>query len=111
MFLLTVVFTIDTSAMKQVSSNDDNKDVLKEVRDEIVNTIERIAQEYLAIYPTPIVTSSSYATGSSAAAAMNKEERKLEFMTYLTSNGIFHELRENLKPKVQTLIREKFGVR
>jgi len=101
----------DTSAMKQVSSNDDNKDVLKEVRDEIVSTIERIAQEYLAIYPTPITTNSSNATGSSAAAAMNKEERKLEFMTYLTSNGIFHELRENLKPRVQTLIRDKFGVR
>ena len=34
----------------QVSSNDSNKDVLKEVRDEIVSTIERISQVSLSLF-------------------------------------------------------------
>ena len=35
---------VEQPDLLQVSSNDSNKDVLKEVRDEIVSTIERISQ-------------------------------------------------------------------
>lgn len=87
---------------RQVSSNDGNKDALKEIRDEIVNTIERISQEYLAVYPNATTDGSIVA---------NKDERRLEFLTFLANSGIFHELKENLRPRVQSLLREKFGIR
>jgi hypothetical protein len=48
----------------QVSSNDSNKDVLKEVRDEIVSTIERISQVSLLLFcsylPTYLMLSKMY---------------------------------------------------
>ena len=69
-------------------------------------------QEYLAIYPNATAPPPTGGGDASAAApTQNKDEKKLEFMTFLTSNGIFHELKENLKPRVHTLMKEKFGVR
>jgi len=40
----------------QLSTNSGNEDILQELRDEITRTIERIAQEYVSLYPNVVVT-------------------------------------------------------
>ena len=106
---------------KIVSSAEPNRDILKELRAEISATIEKIGQEYMSLYPEPArsmpaLVAAANSTSDPAAAngngsAQTPEERKLEFLEFLTSNGIFHELKETLKPKVQLLIQERYGAR
>ena len=99
----------DIVSNKDVSSDDPNRDVMKELRDEISSSIERIAQEYISLYPTsPTPVSNS---PDNSLAVISREEKKMEFLSFLINNGIFHELKENLKIKVQLLIRDKFGIR
>lgn len=105
-----------------VSSGTSNRDILTELRAEISSTIEKIGQEYVALYPEATqslpslvaaansVNDPTSATGA-ATGPQTQEERKVEFLEFLTTNGIFHELKESLKPKVQLLIREKYGNR
>jgi hypothetical protein len=106
-----------------VSSGTSNRDILTELRAEISSTIEKIGQEYVALYPETTQSLPSLvaaansvtdpATGATpqAKGEQTQEERKVEFLEFLTTNGIFHELKESLKPKVQLLIREKYGNR
>jgi len=124
-----------------VSAADPNRDIMKELRAEISSTIEKIGQEYVSLYPEPtkapttlvaaagnpsaggsVNAGEGEGAGGSAAAAgsprasdaphpQTQEERKIEFLAYLKDNGLFHDLRVNLKPKVQLLIREKYGNR
>lgn len=111
-----------------------NRDIMQELRDEIASTIERIAQEYVSIYPT--ATSSAVGSvagnnglqnnslasntyddmgGQNGGAGGNQivtlEEKKNKFITFLTSNGIFHELQEKLRPKLLLLIQTRYGDR
>lgn len=108
---------------KAVTGVDSNRDVLKELRAEISSTVEKIGQEYVSLYPEPtqsIPTLVAAANSSSDPTSQTsprgnhiqtQEERKLEFLEFLTSNGIFHDLKESLKPKVQLLIKERYGNR
>ena len=32
-------------------------------------------------------------------------------MHYLSTNGVYHNLKESLKPKIQRVVRSRFGVR
>ncbi|RYH22216.1 hypothetical protein EON65_19570 [archaeon] len=77
----------------------DNKDALQELRDEISKAIEYIAQEYVSQYPA--------ATNSDQA----EEEKKTAFLQYLLASGIFHDLQEKIRPRVVSLIADKYGVR
>jgi hypothetical protein len=91
----------------------ENRDVLQELRDEISGVIERIAQEYVAQYPTaaaapvPADSNNNLTQGGIAGA----EDKKTQFLQYLASNGIFHELQEKLRPAVLLAIQEKYGAR
>jgi hypothetical protein len=108
---------------KVVSSVNANRDVLSDLRAEISATIEKIGQEYVSLYPEPsqsmpnlvaAANSTSDPTSQTSPRASNaqtQEERKAEFLEFLMSNGIFHELKESLRPKVQVLIRERYGNR
>ena len=108
---------------KVVSSADANRDVLKELRAEISATIEKVGQEYVSLYPEPTqsmptlvaaansTTDPTTQTSPRSGGVQTQEERKAEFMEFLMTNGIFHELKESLKPKVQMLIRERYGNR
>ncbi len=104
-----------------------NRNIMQELRDEIANTIERIAQEYVSIYPTagPVSGGASSALQSTSIASngfddvgnqggnqiVTLEEKKNKFITFLTSNGIFHELQEKLRPKLLLLIKDRYGSR
>lgn len=108
---------------KPVSNEPSNRDALQELRDEIALTLERIAQEYVALYPASlqetIETSQQLQQqqgggsggGDKRDTASLLEEQKLQFMKYLVTNGLFHDLQEKLRPKVQLLIRERYGAR
>lgn len=117
----------------QVSSKSTNRDILQELRDEISNTIERIAQEYVSLYPQALASEPSPSNNNnndtmsrtaSDAISVNSqanniinpqnhelEERKEKFVSYLLNNGIFLELQENLRIKVQLLIKDRYGAR
>ncbi len=101
----------------QVSSQDPNKDAVGLLRDEISAAIERVAQEYLSLYPIAASadlranSSSSPTNEDPAAAAKHQEGRKAEFLNYLAANGIFHELKERLKGSVQQIIRNNYSSR
>lgn len=105
------------------SAPNTNRDVLSELRAEISATIEKIGQEYVSLYPEPTqsmpalvaaANSTSDPTSQTSprgSGAQTQEERKAEFLEFLLANGIFHDLKESLKPKVQLLIRERYGSR
>lgn len=122
----------------QVSSKSNNRDVVQELRDEISKTLERVAQEYVAFYPQELEQSppspkspksvnnngtENYrsatdlqSTNSQANNVINSqnnelEERKEKFIQYIINNGIFQELQENLRLKVQILIKDRYGQR
>ncbi len=132
----------EESLKNQVTSNSTNDDILQDLRDEITKTIERIAQEYVSIYPTglpnangplgspvnksfsndmipPGSPSGSVHSGNPPGSPMaanagsydNADERKAKFITYMISNGIFHELQENLKLKIHLIIQDRYGKR
>lgn len=44
-------------------------------------------------------------------AQKSAAERKAQFLHYLTTSGIYHDLKEKLKPRIQRLVREKYGAR
>lgn len=107
----------------QISSTEPNRDIMKEMRDEIKLTIERIAQEYVGMFPStsevpssssgvPIETEQPRTGGKSEGVAKESpEQRKNEFLMYLSSQGIFHELKEKLRLKVELLVRDRYGSR
>jgi hypothetical protein len=112
-----------------VSSKFPNRDILQELRDEISSTIERIAQEYVSIFPLALASEASsshnphnnngnddVSTNSQANNHINPqnnelEDRKEKFLTFLVNNGLFQELQENLRMKIQLLVKERFSAR
>lgn len=102
---------VDGVVAPPVSTAPTNRDALEELRDEISLTLERIAQEYVSLYPTLLrdTVESNHQNGDKRDEAMVLEEQKLNFMKYLVNNGLFHDLQERLRPKVQLLIRERYG--
>lgn len=96
------------SNIPQPSTNAANTDALQELRDEISRTIERIAQEYVAIYPQ---ANSPGTNSDGSTQPLSLDEKKSRFLEFLTSNGIFHDLQESLKPKLQLIIKDHYGAR
>lgn len=104
----------EITSSSQVSLLSGNKDVLKEFRDEIAVVIRQIAQEYLALYPAaPGASAGSNDAGnnSQTSDSLSVVERKAEFMHYLSTSGTYHAFKERLKPKIQRLVRDKYGAR
>jgi len=94
---------------KTVSSEDGNKDSLGELREEISRAIKRIGQEYVSKYPEAVGQQSSHSPREGHSATV--DERKSEFLQFLASSGIFHELKSCLKPRVLSIIRDRDGPR
>lgn len=105
-----------------ITSKPVNRDVKEELRDEIVSIVRQIALEYVALYPTaganannkepkesknPQNESASTGSGNSSAEI----DRKAEFMYYLSSSGVYHIMKERLKPRIQRVVRDMYGVR
>lgn len=91
--------SLDVSPQKTT----DNRDVLKELKEEIVEAIKKVATEYVLNYP-----------GDPNADPLNGsalDDRKAEFLYYLSSSGIYHSLKESLKPKIQRVVRAEYGKR
>lgn len=93
---------MSTSASKMQNTNV-NRDVKGELRAEIQSVVRQIALEYVALYPL--------ADSTEGVNIADTAERKAEFMYYLSSSGVYHMLKEKLKPKIQRSVREMFGVR
>lgn len=81
------------------------RDVLKELKEEIAACVKSIAVEYISKYPIKA------AEGSGDVNVKSIDDKKLEFLHYLSSSGIYHTLKESLKPKIQRVVRAEFGVR
>eukprot|EP01038_Epipyxis_sp_PR26KG_P005335 gene5335-7404_t len=126
-----------TSGSKVAEINP-NRDAVQELREEISSIINRIAQEYLSMNPTskiesnstlPIASRPASPQGSThslkkgstnAVPSFEKrnstglgvvEDPKTEFLNYLKNHGIFNEMKENLRPKINLIIKEKYGAR
>ena len=111
---------------RQVAPIDTNKDVLAELRAEISNAIRQIASQYVLLYPSPTTPNLASAkteiepfnTGINNSnnnpnerPNLNLADRKAEFLHYLSRNGIYHEMKERLNPKIQRVVRERYGLR
>ncbi len=104
----------DLASPSQVSLLSGNKDVLKEFRDEIAGVIRQIAQEYLVLYPFASGANAGLndvGSNSQNSDSLSVVERKAEFMHYLSTSGTYHAFKERLKPKIQRLVRDKYGAR
>jgi hypothetical protein len=91
---------VDAISLKQVSSDAMNRDVKKELRNEIASVVKEIAQEYVSMYPQP-----------PGEGEMTAEQRRGHFMFHLSNSGIYHRLKETLKPRIQRVVRERYGAR
>lgn len=123
----------DVASARQVVAIEHGKDapsaedILNDLRKELTNTVERLAQEYVTMYPNSVARSRSMSTfgkqppkaggGGTAVepagsgTAVTAEERVSEFVHFMATNGVFHELKESMKPKLQLIIREKYGTK
>jgi len=105
----------DVISLKQVASKSihGNKDVLKELQEEIANVISTIAQEYVNMYPVPQAQVEAEAKQASESGqptmVITLAERRSAFMHYLSTHGIYHSFKEKLKPKIQRVVRDKYG--
>ena len=93
----------DFSSLHQVGGGKPHRDVFKELRDEISEVIKEVASEYVAIYPAPPPGGKPDST--------EIQKRKAHFFHHLSSSGIYHKLKENLKPRIQRAARKRFGAR
>ena len=82
------------------------RDVLKELKEEISACIKTIAVEYISKYPI-----NEGSEGSDDVNVKSIDDKKVEFLHYLSSSGVYHTLKESLKPKIQRVVRAEFGVR
>jgi hypothetical protein len=94
----------DMSSLHQVGGGASNRDVFKELRDEISAVIKEIAAEYVSLYPSP-------PSGKETADAAELQARKAHFFHHLTSSGVYHRLKESLKPRIQRAARKRYGAR
>jgi tetratricopeptide (TPR) repeat protein len=103
------ILPVDAISLKQVNGGGIiNRDVKKELRNEINSIVKEIAQEYVSLYPQPPSTSGPNANANDADAL---EQRRGHFLYHLSSSGIYHRLKELLKPKIQRVVRERYGAR
>lgn len=103
----------DVVSAKALSS-DSSRNVLRELNEEIASTIRQIASEYVALYPISLTgddsdSSASKTANNSSNAPATLSDRKAGFLHYLSSSGVYHSLKEKLKPRIQRIVVEKFG--
>lgn len=94
---------------KLIASTDPNRDMLKEMRDELLATITRIGQEYVAQFPNAPVTESG--KDNTGPPKESLEERKIEFLKYINTTGVRFELMDKLRMKVEVLVKDRCGPR
>ena len=87
------------------------RDVLKELKDEITECVRQIAVEYVSKYPVQDPSDMATAKGDGDMNAKGLEDKKIEFLHYLSSSGVYHRLKEGLKPRIQRVFRAEFGAR
>ena len=93
---------------RQVAAAIQDADVLQELRDEIANVVRTVAREYVTLYPLPSTHGPAEPT---AEEGFSLAARKADFFHFLSSSAKYHTLKEGLKPKVQRVVRHRFGVR
>jgi hypothetical protein len=115
----------------QLSKIPVNRDVIQELRDEIANTLEYIAQEYVSLYPRSLNETvdmnnnnhsnshnNSHSNSSNNIVGNNHEkkdattlfeEQKIAFMHYLANSGVFFDLQEKMRNKIQLYIHDIYG--
>ena len=94
----------DMSSLHQVGGGKSNRNVLEELRNEIREVITEIAREYVAIYPAAV-------ENGPEADKNELQQRKLHFLHHLTSSGLYHRLKETLKPRIQRAARQRYGAK
>lgn len=92
------------TSKKNVGTENLNRDVVEELRDELAKIIRLIAAEYVTQYPATVPV-------SEGGGGVSLSEKRADFMHYLSSNGIYHSFKEQLKPRIQRIVRDKFGAR
>ena len=85
-----------------------NRDAIAELKEQITTAVRSIGTEYLALYP-PDESQDSNDRPSSKDKSF--DDRKIEFLHYLSTSGSYHSLKESLKPKIQRVVRARFGSR
>jgi tetratricopeptide (TPR) repeat protein len=108
------ILPVDAISLKQVNSGGLNRDVKKELRNEISAIVKEIAQEYVSLYPQPppgAGAGNGNGNGNSNDAESSLEQRRGHFLYHLSSSGLYHRLKEILKPKIQRVVRERYGAR
>ena len=101
---------VDVISLHEVGGGAMNRDVKKELRTEISEIVKELALEYVSIYPQPPAASGS-AANQLAGVQVATDERKMQFMHHLSISGIYHHLKEKLKPRIQRVVRERYGPR
>ena len=97
-----------TTSGRQVAAAIQEVDVLQELRDEMAVVVRTVAREYVTLYPLP----STHGPAESASEeGFSLSARKADFFHFLSSSAKYHALKEGLKPKVQRVVRHRFGVR
>ena len=87
--------SLDVSPQKTT----DNRDVLKELKEEIVEAIKKVATEYVLNYP-----------GDPNADPLNGsalDDRKAAFLYYLSSSGIYHSY-QTMQPSAQHIVHHYY---
>ena len=110
------ILPVDVISLKSVSlGGAGNRDVKKELRQEIADIVKEISQEYVGLYPQPPAQPLTSHSGLSVAAPgledVSVEARKAHFMHYLSTHGVYHRFKEVLKPRIQRYARERYGAR
>lgn len=109
----------------RISTEEQNRDAVRELQVELSKIITLVAEEYVVMYPmAPDSASSKPGTPNKAAAAgkttitplssiseAELAERRASFLYHLSTSGIYHNFKENLKPRIQRVVRAKYGVR
>jgi hypothetical protein len=75
----------------KVTGTGASRDVMREFRDEVQEISAKIAQEYIAMFPL--------APEHESPSAKEMDHRKSQFLYQISSSGIYHLLKEKLKPK------------
>ena len=83
-----------------------NRDAIAELKDQISAAIRTIATEYLVLFPSE---DPSDEVGGKSHKSF--DDRKVEFLHYLSTSGVYHAMKESLKPKIQRVVRSQFSAR
>merc|ERR1711871_645528 len=95
---------------RAVTAKGASRDVMRDFKGEIQTLITKVAQEYIAMFPLSDQEASDEAVDS-VDRTNEMKERRAKFMYQISSSGVYHLLKERLKPRVQRVIRERCGAR